>query len=1058
MSITSTAQITITSVNDGAKGDKGDSARTYIALNTGEDLNTKIAKDKVYVTSSTAVCASLKNTPSGFISGECRMEVEQLGSDGYLIQRLFCKAGNESKTFTRTYSSGTFGSWVQLGVKGDKGDTGIHATTVEIGLSSIQIPVTVAGLVKAAQTVDVSFGGFYGSSRLSCTATVSNLPSGITSVVTDATVSANGTIRLTIAKDATLGGNLAGLISIALACNTKSFSRTISWVKSVDVLSLQEEISAQADDISSINTSITSMTTELAKKALASDLTTLEGDVEDNASAISGLATRVTSAEGTITAHGTSITQNANAIALKASQSALDTLSGTVSSHGTSITQQASSIEALATRVTNTETVNTSQGTAITQNANAIALKADKTELDTVKGTVTSQGTQISQNATAITTKVTQTQVDNSIATAKSANYGYRYATDITIYGDSDKFYPVVIKAGNQNVKREIFVFRGYSEQAPSDWYTSTHRGGLTLKIKCNFGGWGGANYSWEIIDLEEMYSMMFSGAVNVMSNMAFAVFLRGGGTTGAVYHLFSDQSLTTSIYNVASPQICLNGDSLGVTGQYSWNAPAYRGMKNSASGSNALLDAYAEEIRIRRITKLSQANDTRLTNAQTSITQNANGITALATRMTNAEGSITNHQASITQNADAIALRVQGFDANGNALSNAKLEVGSKDDSGYIHLDADKVIVDGTVKAAKIDVGDLMAKDLAVGNRIRSVNYSEDSAGFPITGFKGGADGIWKAVSAKFRDVYMTGSIDNPEFKTSKSGATVNIPQCVEVQNRATSSKLSQILEPYVGGYYYEGTPSLTSVGTTTNNGVTYNLYAISGTIDGQTLTRVGVGVPNRVVSKSSGAAMTIENGILYINDFCDPSVNPPPGGTNIYYCSGFMSPVTANRMVECSTLTANGTPLSGSLLADPSAFIARFSSVLKNVKLYFTGTVVISAYHYGSDSTVTITSTSSSKCYMIVSDSGIAFFSSSDEALGQVIASSPSDATYQKAYSSLQIIQALVIDSSIPGIEVRNIQSIGTGNQIGTSSVPFTHIWGTTIHGTEVWGAVAN
>jgi hypothetical protein len=119
---------------------------------------------------------------------------------------------------------------------------------------------------------------------------------------------------------------------------------------------------------------------------------------------------------------------------------------------------------------------------------------------------------------------------------------------------------------------------------------------------------------------------------------------------------------------------------------------------------------------------------------------------------------------------------------------------------------------------------------------------------------------------------------------------------------------------------------------------------------------------------------------------------------------------------------------------------------------------TVVITEYHYGSDSTVTITSTSSSKCYMIVSDSGISFFSSSDEALGQVITSSPSDATYQKTYSSLQITQPLVIDNSIPGIEVRNIQSIGTGNQIGTSSVPFTNIWGTTIHGSVVWGAVAS
>ena len=33
-------------------------------------------------------------------------------------------------------------------------------------------------------------------------------------------------------------------------------------------------------------------------------------------------------------------------------------------------------------------------------------------------------------------------------------------------------------------------VTRGYSEQAPSDWNTSTHKGGLTLIILCTFGAW----------------------------------------------------------------------------------------------------------------------------------------------------------------------------------------------------------------------------------------------------------------------------------------------------------------------------------------------------------------------------------------------------------------------------------------------------------------------------------------------------------------------------------------------------------------------------------------
>lgn len=98
-----------------------------MTLSSGRDLNDCKAKDTVYVTSSTAVCNSLLNRPDGFIAGECRLEVEWLGSDSYFIQRLFCKAGDASKSFSRTYSSGTFGPWVELGTKGDKGDAGTPA-------------------------------------------------------------------------------------------------------------------------------------------------------------------------------------------------------------------------------------------------------------------------------------------------------------------------------------------------------------------------------------------------------------------------------------------------------------------------------------------------------------------------------------------------------------------------------------------------------------------------------------------------------------------------------------------------------------------------------------------------------------------------------------------------------------------------------------------------------------------------------------------------------------------------------------------------------------------
>lgn len=159
----------------------------------------------------------------------------------------------------------------------------------------------------------------------------------------------------------------------------------------------------------------------------------------------------------------------------------------------------------------------------------------------------------------------------------------------------------------------------------------------------------GGANYSWEIHELEEMYSEIFGGACNCGNNCMFAIFLRGGGETGAKYHLYSDQQLdsTNSSYDygwdndlqkyvknkLPSPQIsyrtnyvefksdlCFGSpgnktpDSNGRYDdlQYKVDAPAPRNMQQSGT-KYIRTAAQNEEIRIRRFIKLSQDNDTIL-------------------------------------------------------------------------------------------------------------------------------------------------------------------------------------------------------------------------------------------------------------------------------------------------------------------------------------------------------------------------------------------------------------------------------------------------------------
>lgn len=200
-------------------------------------------------------------------------------------------------------------------------------------------------------------------------------------------------------------------------------------------------------------------------------------------------------------------------------------------------------------------------------------------------------------------------QWKNDIETAKSANYGYRYMKTIIINGESNKYYPVVIKGGDQTVKRNLLVRRSYGEQAPSDWANSTtHMGGLILHIRTNFGGWGGINYSWDIYELSETYCRMFGGAAHCGNSCMFAIFLRGGGTTGAKYHIYSDQNLESDVYSPApiprSPQIAYNQDLIFQSGSSLTYAPAPR----------TLTAAVENEIRKRRFIVLAQGSDTTLT------------------------------------------------------------------------------------------------------------------------------------------------------------------------------------------------------------------------------------------------------------------------------------------------------------------------------------------------------------------------------------------------------------------------------------------------------------
>lgn len=248
---------------------------------------------------------------------------------------------------------------------------------------------------------------------------------------------------------------------------------------------------------------------------------------------------------------------------------------------------------------------------------NSVSLGADGSITNGSKWKLNNDGSgslasgNISWNASGAVTfsSAVSIQWKNDIEAAKSNRFGYRYYKQIIINGESSKYYPVIFKGGDQTVKRDILIRRGYNEQAPSDWNngSTTHMGGLSVLIKANFGGWGGTSYSWDIYDMQEVYCRIFGGAVHCGNCCMFAVFLRGGGASGAVYHLYSDQPIESSFLSPSpippAPQIAYNSDLIFQQGSSLANAPAPR----------TLTATVQEEIRRHRFIALAEGSDATL-------------------------------------------------------------------------------------------------------------------------------------------------------------------------------------------------------------------------------------------------------------------------------------------------------------------------------------------------------------------------------------------------------------------------------------------------------------
>lgn len=120
------------------------------------------------------------------------------------------------------------------GPRGDPGTSGAGGISVILGNEAQAIACSSGGAVSAATDVTIPFTAYQGLNQMACTCTVGTMASGITvKSNTPATASAAGSVVLTFAKNATLGGAsvLTGVVPLTFTVAGQSITRNFSWTK-----------------------------------------------------------------------------------------------------------------------------------------------------------------------------------------------------------------------------------------------------------------------------------------------------------------------------------------------------------------------------------------------------------------------------------------------------------------------------------------------------------------------------------------------------------------------------------------------------------------------------------------------------------------------------------------------------------------------------------------------------------------------------------------------------------------------------------------------------------
>ena len=154
------------------------------------------------------------------------------------------------------------------GPTGNTGSSGVSPVLMGLKNEAQMIPCTSDGKVKTATVVAVDFFCYSGTNRAVGSASVGSLPSGVTAAPAGAasTTSADGKLNLTFAKDATMGGEDAGVIPITLTQGSLTFGASFAWAKAKEGVAGKDAITLEVTSSAGLFFKNTSAVTILSAK------------------------------------------------------------------------------------------------------------------------------------------------------------------------------------------------------------------------------------------------------------------------------------------------------------------------------------------------------------------------------------------------------------------------------------------------------------------------------------------------------------------------------------------------------------------------------------------------------------------------------------------------------------------------------------------------------------------------------------------------------------------------------------------------------------------------